>query len=272
MLPDRTHLVQKACAAPEDTEGLRVWQPKLDGCNLLVVVQNGAHCFSRTGKNVLSCTHLSKELEQVAQNGVVYFGEVWHPQLGYPDISGRYRSHAPDAGLEYHIFDAVPYADFVSGESALTYLDRRQLFPIPSGRIRVVENYASSSEAGSFNGGAGLDGLISWDPCSNWIAGVRGDGACYKHKPHLTLDLRVVGYTLGKGKFSGKLGAFLCSYKGKTIRVGGGKLTAEMRDNPDYWLGKIIEVKALGETTSGHLREPIFLWERHDKTIADYEE
>ena len=80
----------------------------------------------------------------------------------------------------------------------------------------------------------------------------------------------------GKGKFSGMLGAYECTYKGQKQLVGGGKL--KDKDRKAIWadqyraeggINSIIEINALGESTNGLLREPRFSRYRLDKTEGE---
>lgn len=83
-----------------------------------------------------------------------------------------------------------------------------------------------------------------------------------KVKPHVTYDLKVVGYQEGKGKHTGRMGA-LITEMGK---VGTG-FTDEDRERftEDYIIGKVIELRGMQVTEAGKLRHPRFIRERLDK-------
>jgi len=99
-----------------------------------------------------------------------------------------------------------------------------------------------------------------------------------KVKKMQTLDLEIVGYYEGKGKYKGTFGGFEARYKdGAVIKVGSG-IDDDLRDiawkNPASFIGKIIEVQYF-ETSNDKkgkesLRFPVFKDFRTDKNTPDY--
>jgi DNA ligase-1 len=98
-----------------------------------------------------------------------------------------------------------------------------------------------------------------------------------KVKKFNTCDLRVIGFEEGTGKYTEMLGAFICEYKGSTVKVGSG-LTDEQRkeiwQNRDKYLDTIIEIAYFEETKDStgklSLRFPTFKDFRPDKTEPNY--
>jgi len=98
-----------------------------------------------------------------------------------------------------------------------------------------------------------------------------------KVKKFNTADLRVIGFEQGTGKYTGKLGAFICEYKGGQVNVGSG-LTDEQRTeiykDPFKYIGTIIEIAYFEETKDStgkpSLRFPTFKDFRPDKTEPSY--
>ena len=98
-----------------------------------------------------------------------------------------------------------------------------------------------------------------------------------KVKKFNTCDLRVIGFEEGTGKYVGKLGAFICEYKGGEVKVGSG-LTDEQRheiwSDREKYQDTIIEVSYFEETKDStgkpSLRFPIFKDFRPDKTEPNY--
>ena len=98
-----------------------------------------------------------------------------------------------------------------------------------------------------------------------------------KYKKFNTIDLKIVGFQEGTGKYEDMLGAFICEYKGNTLFVGSG-MNDDLRyhawHHKEDYFGKIIEVKYKDishnkETGMESLQFPIFLQVRTDKTEAD---
>ena len=67
-----------------------------------------------------------------------------------------------------------------------------------------------------------------------------------KSKLFSNLDLEIVGYEAGEGKYEGMLGAFIVQFKDNTVKVGSG-LSDDQRK--EFWdikedlIGRIVEVK-----------------------------
>lgn len=92
-----------------------------------------------------------------------------------------------------------------------------------------------------------------------------------KYKKTQTMDLRIVGWNEGKGKYTGAIGSFICCNDDRSIQVNVAGITDEMRwSNPEYWIGKIIEVAYFDTSnsktkSSSSLRFPRFKRLRTDK-------
>ena len=109
---------------------------------------------------------------------------------------------------------------------------------------------------------------------------VRAKGtSMFKLKPEISGDFKVIDVVEGKGKDAGRLGAFIIEYKDNTVNVGSG-LTDEVREevwsNPDFYIGKLIEITYFGETQDEKtgllsIRLPRFKRFRHDKNDVSYD-
>lgn len=94
-----------------------------------------------------------------------------------------------------------------------------------------------------------------------------------KVKPVETYDLVVVGFTRGRGKYHGMIGAcVLADGSGTIVGKCSGMDDATRRHMTDYrewWLGQLIEVKAQGRASAGGLDHPRYVRVRDDKTRVD---
>lgn len=101
----------------------------------------------------------------------------------------------------------------------------------------------------------------------------------FKMKPEVSGDFRVVNIVEGKGKDTGRLGAFIIEYKDNLVHVGSGLTDAirkEVWANPDKYIGRLIEVVYFGETKDEKtglvsIRLPRFKRFRHDKNDVSYD-
>jgi len=94
----------------------------------------------------------------------------------------------------------------------------------------------------------------------------------YKWKPIHTIDAEVVGFTEGKGKYIGLIGAMSVAIAGREIALVSGmsdKVRAEVSYKPEDFLGKVCEVRYQCIGTKGRLRHPAFLRWRDDKRATD---
>jgi DNA ligase-1 len=85
----------------------------------------------------------------------------------------------------------------------------------------------------------------------------RRSSTLLKVKPFKDTEVRVTGYTDGKGKHKGVVGALVCDYDGKSFKVGGGLTDAE-RANPPA-VGTLITIKYQQLTKGGVPRHASFL-------------
>jgi ATP-dependent DNA ligase len=261
-------------------------QKKYDGCFGMAVVRHGSRSamFSRTGTKVLSCDHILEELVEAAedqglQEDFVVLGEVWHPKLPFPTISGKFRQHAPSTDLVFVANDILPltltsplpysvrYNDLaltllpdlgaaanVCTFVAETYKSHRFITP--------VMNYAEHWQAEG-----GFDGAILRDPEAGYTIGLAREGQIVKVKPLLSLDLHVVEFTETVGEKTGRaVYTITMEYRGVRTEVGSGVPHA-YNDLPA--LGQIVRIDCLGLTADGKLREPRYIGIRHDKTESD---
>jgi DNA ligase-1 len=99
-----------------------------------------------------------------------------------------------------------------------------------------------------------------------------------KVKKMQTMDLEIIGFEEGSGKYKDTLGAILVRYKnGNIVKVGSGFtdwLRSEIWNNQNKYLGVVSEIQYFEETTNDDggesLRFPIFKDFRPDKLTPDF--
>lgn len=307
-LPTRRTLVHKAIEPRKlsvKTQALvaqrlgDLWEVKYDGVHCIIVLKDGkAYAFSRQGEPVNGAMdHVLRLLERnvAAIGDYVFFGEAWRPDVSHQEINGEFRrgnDGSDPHNLEMVFFDAVPLVDFEAGVCPIRFRTRYNILchtvynimrtydDIERAPVRM--SYQSPQkehceELVKAERGYGhvfaIDGYMRKDPEGIWKAGSGSCGTILKDKDNIQVDLKVDSIFEGKGKFTGMLGGFSCTYNGKKQKVGGGTLTDEQRkfywDFPNHIVGGIIEVHGLSESEGGLLREPRFHRLRADKTEGE---
>ncbi|UNY50196.1 hypothetical protein [Stenotrophomonas phage vB_SmeS_BUCT700] len=233
----------------------------------------------------------------------VYFGELWHPEWSAATITGFHNTSDPEKWIDtkpkaqqvsFAVYDFVTWAEWEVGVSSVPYAERiRRLewmecigtpwmdaapkdakFPpiflaADLGIFAENKEFTSANEMANFvKANVNCDGVIAVDPFGHWKRGER-NLAKIKLKPTLTVDVVVVDYELGKGKYSDVIGKVIYKYKDQLGKCSGmsdalrgaecvkaGGCIEEFFQH--QWRGKVIEVEAMEESTHGKLREPRF--------------
>lgn len=254
-----------------------VIQPKWDGCALVVEIRNNCvwSVESASGKPVYSCDHIAEYIAKWVGNGR-YAMEAWRPCTPFQDISGMFRTHAPQPLLSARIFDG-----YVEGSSADTYFHRLTVIHSQLGFGGLVQSAWGMGEkfttwddawtkAKFWQAQGGYDGCILRDPLSLWTEG-RSKGDIVKLKPLMDWDLRVTHVKTAIGDKTGRPTVALgCAWKDGQIQYVATGLNHEQQAAPDRFIGSIVTVRGMGLTTDGFIREPRFITVRDDKVEADY--
>ncbi|WWO60194.1 DNA ligase [Xanthomonas phage SB1] len=241
----------------------------------------------------------------------VYFGELWHPEWSAATITGFHNTSDPEKWIatkpkaqqvSFAVYDFVTWAEWEVGVTTVPYAERiRRLewmeaigtpwmdsapegakFPpifmaADLGIFAENKEFTSANEMANFvKANVNCDGVIAVDPWGGWKRGER-NLAKIKLKPTLTVDVQVVGYELGKGKYANVIGKILYAYKGQVGKCSGmsdalrgvGAAAPIEHFYDDNWHGKTIEVEAMEESAHGKLREPRYKRHRHGVDAAE---
>lgn len=252
---------------------------KYDGCCGIVFVNSdgvASHMVTRTGEHIRSCDHILHWITTDNKwRNVVLFVELWHPDMEFAEISGKVRQHSPAPELIYKAWDVVPADDYyMAGECKIPFKQRyewmRDNVPLEFlAHLYAVNPVSLQKEANHLAQLGGYDGLIAKDPNGTWKLGLGTDGESIKVKQKLSFDLEVMGVTEGAGKHVGRIGSLVVRFRGGNLLGVGTGLSDDDRKRTD-WIGKIVEVEAMGYSSEGSLREPRLKGERFDKEQADF--
>lgn len=274
-----------------------ILSPKYDGCHLVFLFHDGRFLAarSRTNETIHSMDHIGRSLldhypwlRTAAYTAIM--GEAWIVGREFSEISGIFRRHAPQPELGFVPFDTTRWrydqaedGRPVLGESAYggkdtrTYDERlgllhfREFAPslVYSMKCRTLEQGDSVmataiEQAKHYKAQGGYDGCVLARADGLYQVGAGKGGEFIKIKPLISYSLRCINYEQAKGEKTGKNTlALVVDFQGKVQKVSTG-LTQDEVDNPRQFLGKIIEVEAMGLTVNGLLREPRFKGIRTD--------
>lgn len=255
-------------------------EPKLDGVRCLCAVDNTVTLLTRNGHGLSNFPVIATAISDLFPSGTVVDGELVSPQGFQSTMKQVFRKDKViSEGFEYHIFDTLLVTEF-EGKTQTPYVSRLQrrqgykkkntspvLHFVPT---KFCENFSEVKEVYDFAIGQGYEGLVLKNPEAPYVQKrsvawmkVKSDsfGGC------VDVDLRVIGYEGGEGALKGKLGALVCVYKGKEVKVGTGltlKDRTSLQGKLDAKEAVIIRVIAQEETEAGSLRFPRYAGERND--------
>lgn len=265
-------------------------QRKYDGCFGMAVVKDGCGSImlSRTGEDyTTSCSHILSELAESARawgpfDPFVMLGEVWHPDLKFPAISGQFRKAAPSK-LRFIANDILPPDLTTDRPYRDRYDDLMKALPPAYGDwffCSVADTYHNAAGktpeewAQTWVAQGGYDGAILRNPEAGYTIGQVKNGEIVKVKPTMSLDLRIKRTTVDVRPT--KLGGYITVDLGNDVEcdVGTGLTQADLASFQNElargaWINRIAEVEFMGFTEDGKLREPRFKGLRHDKKEPD---
>lgn len=236
-------------------------QEKLDGsrCIAYYNYNEDKWCFqSRSGKELKVNFDMSW-----ADKEFVYDGEIMNKShtltSDFNKTSGTINSKFGDkSGLHYFIYDIIntsvkyekrliqleSYKDTGKDCTILPVLDEVTLYPNIEYNWRLDEWLDKITDKGG-------EGIILRDP--NGVYEHKRSNNLLKYKKTQTMDLRIVDWNEGNGKYTGAIGSFLCQTDDGAIRVNVSGMPDEIHfSNPDNWIGKIVEVAYFSESKSDH--------------------
>ncbi len=261
-------------------------QTKMDGMRANIVCKdNNTIVYSRNGKPM----EMFQRFQHSIPNNTIVDGEfiLFNSKRQVLDRkTGNGILHKAVVGtiskdevsmIKMVVWDIIPYKDWQSGHYDLSY-DKRlkklkaglntDLFTmIDTATVKDMEAvekiYAKKIKEGQ-------EGLIIKNIDSPWEA--KRSKHMIKMKEVLEIDLRIVDYVEGEGKYVGMLGKFVCENKDKSIRVGVGTgYSDEQRESYTRDdVGKICSVKynAIISSRTKHTKSlflPVFVEFRPDK-------
>ncbi len=233
---------------------------KLDGCR---AVWGGEYFYSRDGTRAQSAPGWYRDK---LPKGIVLDGELWPGRGKHYDGSGIFRTQYENddySKLTFVVFDAPNikggFEDrFAAAMESLKSVDCSWIALAEQTRVRdndhMIERFNKIRDLGG-------EGLVLRAPLSPYRA--TRSSLMLKVKPRNDREAKVIGYTEGKGRHAGRMGALICEWDdGTKFKVGSGFMDSE-RDSPPV-VGCTITIEYFEINKSGVPREPRFKRERKD--------
>lgn len=238
---------------------------KLDGVR---GVWDGESLRTRTGLPIAAPDWFTEEWPAFAMDG-----ELWIDRGRFDEVSGIVRSESASdeqwRRVRFMVFDLPHHPgafterlEFMQGTLSQHHIAWLQV--IPQFRVEDTESLAGALEEITAAGG---EGLMLHHQDARYQRG-RSD-AILKYKKHQDAEARVVGYTPGRGKYRGMVGALIVEdEQGRRFRLGSGLSDALRAEPPslDSW----VTYRYNGVTSSDLPRFARFLRVRHDY-VADHD-
>jgi len=226
-----------------------VMSEKLDGIR---AYWDGKQLLSRSGKKIYAPKWFTKDYPNFEIDG-----ELWTKRDDFENISSIVRDKIPSkdwSKIKHYIFE-VPNAKgglFERLEKVKSY-ENEYIKILPQ---VIIQN--SQHQKNYFldiikkNG----EGIVVRDPKSLYIN--KRTSKALKVKKFKDTECKIIGYTNGKGKYFGKVGAIICQFSNKIeFKIGSG-MDARFRKNPPK-IGTTITFKYQNLTKYGKPRFPIYL-------------
>lgn len=234
---------------------------KLDGVR---AYWNGQQLLSRQGNRINAPSWFAAGLPAE----VALDGELWMGRGRFEELSGAVRTLEPrDAQwrlIRYHVFD-LPAATGTFTQrlerlrDVVATAEAAHLIMVEQRRVADHVELMQRLDAIIAAGGEGL-------MLHRGAAHHRGERTrnLLKVKRHDDAEAVVIGYTLGRGKYTGLVGALkVRAPDGREFRIGSG-LTDALRHDPPS-VGSTITYQFSGLTNSGLPRFAVFLRQRQER-------
>lgn len=263
----------------------------------------GDKLVSRTGHELLGFDFIAKDITYLTKRlgkRYVFDGELrlkdWYCD-GLDDnaafkmsvgIANTQNDFTNKSKLRFIIFDAIPLKDFAYEQPTDPYAERLRLLQEIDHIIQTDEllnlklvpilytgkDISMIDECAMYTESKGYEGIMI---NLNASYQYKRTGKLLKYKQFKTIDLKVIGFTEGTGKYEGTLGALVCMYKDNMVAVGSG-FTDEQRhiiwNAKENYRNRIVEVKYKDITSDKYtglesLQFPVFKGFRTDKIKPD---
>jgi DNA ligase-1 len=248
LLADKPNLLLLKTYKGQNISGW-VMSEKLDGIR---AYWDGKKLISRSGKLIHAPKYFTKNFPPFELDG-----ELWTKRSDFDHISAIVRDRVPSKEwreITYNIFEVPNVAGglFERLSKVKPYVNEiiRIIPQIPVKSKQNMQKFLKTIEK------KGGEGVVVRDPNTEYIA--KRTSKALKVKSFVDTECKVIGYTKGKGKYKGKLGALKCQLDNEKIFKIGSGFSDKERGNPPV-IGSRVTFKYKEFTKNGMPRFPVFL-------------
>jgi len=249
-------------------------EPKLDGYRMTII--DGVP-YSRNWRVYETVDHILAQFTKEELSKWVIDGEIMGESKDFDEAGGSIRRKNKQAGgAVFHAFDCVTREQWgIDGASGVFHDRRGDLEHLCFGKkhIQLVKSVVLLNPTHEEliatmrqHITEGYEGAMLKNMSSPYV--YDRSAALLKLKDFVSADLRVVGYTEGRGKHKNRLGALEVDLNSVVTKVGSGFKDHErdvIWNDRNATVGRIIEVQYQNLTKDGRLRFPVFLRFRPDR-------
>lgn len=262
---------------------------KLDGMRIWAMIDDigNIELYTRQGKLVEGCIQVENAISELGLNNVILDGELLATGCSYENVYKETIKRARNknevkTGLAFHVFDIITMEEYQNKMGTRRYSERRKIVDTLQENefVKIVpllykgNNIDEVLKLLDEYRAAGAEGLM----CNiDKVYEFKRSKGCLKLKVMQTMDLKIIDFIEGTGKYVNMLGALVVYFKGNSVGIGTGFNDMDRQyiwDNRDKLLGRVVELRYFEITKDKNgiesLRFPSFVCIREEGKEVSY--
>lgn len=232
----------------EKLDGMRVWAMIDDIGNI--------ELYTRQGKLIEGCVQVENAISELGLSNVILDGELLATDCSYKNVYKETIKRARNknevkTGLAFHVFDIITMEEYQNKMGTRRYSERRKILDTlhENEFVKIVPVLYKGNDIDEVlklldeYRATGAEGLM----CNiDKVYEFKRSKGCLKLKVMQTMDLEIIGFQQGTGKYIDKLGALVVDFKGNSVGIGTGFADEDRKyiwDNRDKLLGRVVELR-----------------------------
>lgn len=232
----------------EKLDGMRVWAMIDDIGNI--------ELYTRQGKLIEGCVQVENAISELGLSNVILDGELLAIDCSYENVYKETIKRARNknevkTGLAFHVFDIITMEEYQNKMGTRRYSERRKIVDTLQENefVKIVPMLYQGNDIDEVlklldkYRAAGAEGLM----CNiDKVYEFKRSKGCLKLKVMQTMDLKIIDYIEGTGKYVNMLGALVVDFKGNSVGIGTGFNDIDRQyiwDNRDNLLGRVVELR-----------------------------